>query len=81
MTTDLPPSSLPQRRLFMLALLLGTWIPMAFFLTVGSLGTPGGGLGATRTALLFVGGLHVTATLLLYVDKKFLRVVSENKVR
>jgi hypothetical protein len=67
--------------MFTLALLLSTWIPMAFFLAVGSLGSPGPGLDAVKAALLFIGGVHVAATLLLYVDRKFLRLVVEDKVR
>ena len=68
--------------MFTLALLLSTWTPMAFFVAIGSLGTkPAGGVETVRTALLLVGGLHVAATLLLYVDKKFLRLASEHKAR
>src|SRR5262249_49993396 len=55
------------RRSFTLALLLGTWLPMAFFLTVGSMPGPGAGDGI-KAALLAIGGVHVAATLILYVD-------------
>ena len=67
--------------MFTLALLLSTWIPMAFFLAVGSVGSPGGGVDTVKAGLLFIGGVHVAATLLLYVDRKFLRLVVEDKVR
>ena len=67
--------------MFTLALLLSTWIPMAFFLAVGSLGEPTGGLGSVKVFLLFLGGVHVPVTLLLYTDRKFLPLVRENKPR
>lgn len=72
------------RQVFPFALLLSTWIPMVFFIGVGSFGTPGtlgtlgtlgSGLHTIRAALLFVGGLHVASTLILYLDKEFLRLV------
>jgi hypothetical protein len=69
------------RRLFTLALLLSTWIPMAFFLGVGSLGEPTGGLETVKIFLLFLGGVHVPVTLLLYTDRKFLPLVRGNKPR
>jgi hypothetical protein len=84
MTTGRPFSSTHaqlERGLFTLALLLSTWIPMAFFIAVGSVGKPAGGLDTIKTALMFIGGVHVAATLLLYVDKKFLGLVRENKPR
>ena len=84
MTTGPPFSSARadlKRRLFTLALLLSTWIPMAFFIGLGSLGKPVGGLETARTALLFIGGFHVAVTLILYLDKRFLRLVTENKAR
>jgi hypothetical protein len=54
---------------------------MAFFLAVGWLGEPTGGLETTKTVLLFLGGVHVPATLLLYTDRKFLPLARENKPR
>jgi len=79
MTTGAPLSSTNitlDRRLFTLALLLSTWVPMAFFITVGSLGTLGGRLDMAKATLLVVGGAHVAATLMLYVDKRFLSLRS-----
>src|SRR6266849_5783600 len=70
-----------QRWLFTLALLLTTWIPMLFFVALGSVTKPTGGLGAVKAALLYVGGVHVADTLLLYLDKTFAPLLSENKVR
>ena len=54
---------------------------MAFFMAVGSFGTPNFGFQTTKTILLFLGGIHVPATLLLYVDKEFLGIVREHKAR
>jgi hypothetical protein len=70
-----------KRQLFTLSLLFSTWIPMAFFIAVGSFGTPNLGLQTTKTILLFLSGIHVPATLLLYVDKEFLGLIRENKAR
>lgn len=69
------------RRWFTSALLLSTWIPMAFFLAVGSLGEPTGSLERVKTTLLFLGGVHVPATLLLYTDRKFLALAREDTSR
>ena len=54
---------------------------MAFFLGVGVIGTSGVGVPTTQAILLILGGVHVPATLLLYVDKEFLRLVRDNKAR
>src|SRR5687768_13876487 len=70
-----------ERWLFTLALLLTTWIPMGFFCVVGSVEKPGGGLEIAKAALLFIGGFHVAATLVLYVDKTFLPLVRQDPVR
>jgi hypothetical protein len=70
-----------QRRLFTLALLLTTWIPMLFFMAMGSITEPAAGLGMVKAVLLYVGGVHVASTLLLYLDKTFAPLVAENKLR
>ena len=54
---------------------------MGFFFVVGSVEKPGGGLEIAKAALLFIGGFHVSATLLLYVDKTFLPLVRRDTVR
>src|SRR5262249_33422600 len=69
-----------KRQLFTLSLLLSTWIPMAFFIAVSSFDTPYSGVQITKTILVFIGGVHIPATLLLYVDKGFLRLIRENQV-
>ena len=79
--TDLSATVRLQRWLFTLALLLTTWIPMLFFIAVGSVAKPTGGLATVKAMLLYVGGVHVATTLLLYMDKTFAPLVSENKVR
>src|SRR5438876_11362502 len=85
MATTLPYSSSEtvrlQRWLFTLALLLTTWIPMLFFVALGSVAKPTGGLGAVKAARLYVGGAHVAATLLVYLDKTFAPLIRANKVR
>jgi len=70
-----------KRRWLALALLLVTWIPIAFFVAVAALGTPRGGLGTTRSVLIFLGLVHVPMTLVLYLDKDFLALVRANKTR
>jgi hypothetical protein len=70
-----------KRRVFTLALLLGTWIPMAFFIAVSAFGTPDVGLHTIRSVLIFLGLVHVPATLILYVDRDFLRLVGESRTR
>jgi hypothetical protein len=64
-----------KRRLFTLSLLLSTWIPMGSLIALGYSETPGPGLQAATAILVFVNGLHVAATLCLYVDRQFLRLV------
>lgn len=70
-----------KRGLFTLGLLLCTWIPMAFFLTVGSLATAGTGTRTTKAVLIFLSGIHVPATALLYGDRAFRPLVVANKAR
>jgi hypothetical protein len=70
-----------KRRWLTLALLFGTWIPMAFLIGVGVFGAPHGGLETTRSILIFLGLVHVPMTLILYVDKDFLPLVRADKTR
>lgn len=70
-----------KRQSLALALLLVTWVPLAFLLGVDLFGAPSGGLQTTRTTLIFLGLVHVPATLILYVDRGFLRLVRESKTR
>ncbi len=74
-------SAAVKRRLFTLALLLSTWIPMACLIAAGFYETPSRGPQATQTTLVFINGLHVAATLCLYVDSQFLRLIKQNQAR
>jgi len=69
------------RRWLTPALLATTWIPIGFFLAAGSLGEPTGGVEKAKLTLLFLGGAHVPATLLLYTDRKFLEMARESPSR
>jgi hypothetical protein len=77
----LPSENARKRLCFTLSLLLGTWIPMAFFIAVGVLGTSTAPVRSTKAILLFIGAIHVPATALLYVDKGFLRLIPANRAR
>lgn len=70
-----------KRWIFALALLLGTWIPMACLIAVGWSDAPGVGLETAKAALVFVNSLHVAATIWLYVDRRFLRVMAQHRAR
>ena len=51
------------KRWFLISLLLGTWVPIAFFLLIApSLGQTGG-LANLKAVFLFLGTAHVPATL------------------
>ena len=67
--------------IFLLALLLSTWVPMAFFLLSSRIDSSIYGLGGMRTALLFLGTAHVPATIFFYIDKDFSEIVSRHKAR
>src|SRR5258707_6994484 len=69
------------KRAFILALLLSTWVPMAFFFPLGKVATPSFSLNSFKTFLVFFGTAHVQATLFFYTDKGFLHLVRENKPR
>jgi len=70
-----------KRRWLTLALLFGTWVPMAFFVGVEMFGGLHAGVQTTRSILIFLGLVHVPMTLILYVDKDFLRLVRASKTR
>ena len=67
--------------IFLVALLLSTWVPMAFFLLSSRIDSSIYGLGGMRTALLFLGTAHVPATIFFYIDKDFSEIVSRHKAR
>ena len=66
---------------FLVSLLLATWLPMAFFLLSSRLETSMYGFAGTRTLLLFLGTAHVPATLFFYLDKDFSEIIRRHKAR
>jgi hypothetical protein len=70
-----------SKRVFLLSLLLSTWIPLAFFIFIGQSGTVSFSLEQIKIALLFLGGAHVQATLFFYTDRDFRQQIKENRLR
>lgn len=66
---------------FLVSLLLSTWLPMAFFLLSSRLEGSMFGYAGTRTLLLFLGTAHVPATLFFYIDKDFSEIIRKHKAR
>ena len=66
---------------FLVSLLLCTWLPMAFFLLSARLEGAMFGYAGTRTLLLFLGTAHVPATLFFYIDKDFSEIIRKHKAR
>jgi hypothetical protein len=69
------------KRVFLLSLLLSTWIPLCFFIFLGQSGVVSFSLEQIKIVLLFLGGAHVQATLFFYTDRDFRQQVSENRIR
>lgn len=69
------------KRWFLLSLLLSTWMPMAFFISLGGLETENFSLAGIKTILLFLSTAHVPATLFFYTDKDFSQIIKSNKTR
>jgi uncharacterized membrane protein YwzB len=70
------------KRLFLMALLVATWLPLAFFILLAPPGNEGGGLGSIKTAFIFLGGAaHVPATFLFYTDKEFAEIRKQHPWR
>jgi hypothetical protein len=67
--------------IFLVALLLSTWVPMAFFLLSSRIESSVFGFGGMRSALLFLGTAHVPATIFFYIDKDFSEIVRTHKAR
>jgi hypothetical protein len=70
-----------HRRWFILALLVSTWVPLAFFIALGQVTTFGQGIGGIRSMLLFLSTAHVPATLFFYTDKEFAGIVRSKPAR
>src|SRR6266496_4603649 len=77
----LPERRVFARRAFLVSLLFSTWIPMAFFLSIGRFGETSFSFPTMKTVLLFVSAAHVPATLFFYTDGDFFKVLRTNKVR
>jgi hypothetical protein len=69
------------KRWFLLALLLSTWLPIAFFVLVLPFSHVGTGLTGIKTIFLFLGTAHVPATLLFYTDKEFSAIIESHRLR
>ena len=69
------------KRAFLVSLLLATWAPMAFFISIGQIATPSFSLNSFKTLFVFFGTAHVQATLFFYTDKDFHGLIRENKRR
>ena len=67
--------------IFLVGLLLSTWVPMAFFLLSSRIEGSLYGFGGMKTALLFLGTAHVPATIFFYVDKDFSEILRKHKAR
>lgn len=70
-----------QKRRFILALLISTWAPLAFFIALGQFTNFGTGIGGIRSVLLFLSTAHVPATLFFYTDKEFAAIVRSKPAR
>jgi hypothetical protein len=70
-----------SKRVFLLSLLLSTWMPMAFFIFIGQSGSVSFSLEGVKMVLLFLGGAHVQATLFFYTDRDFRQQINENRIR
>lgn len=70
-----------QKRRFILALLISTWAPLAFFIALGQMTTFGTSIGGIRSVLLFLSTAHVPATLFFYTDKEFAAIVRSKPAR
>lgn len=69
------------RQRFLFALLLSTWIPMLFFISIAHLETTYFSIKGMKTLFLFLGTAHVPATLFFYTDKNFSHIIKQHKAR
>ncbi|MBD0325088.1 MAG: hypothetical protein ICV68_01575 [Pyrinomonadaceae bacterium] len=69
------------RQRFLFALLLSTWIPMLFFISVAHLATTNSGIYGMKSLFLFLGTAHVPATFFFYTDKNFSHIIRQHKAR
>ena len=76
-----PDASMLFKRYFLLALLLSTWLPIAFFILLAPPEAATGSLAGIKTVFLFLGTAHVPATLFFYTDKEFFGIIKDHKLR
>lgn len=76
---DTRPHAARQRFLF--ALLLSTWIPMLFFISIAHLETTYFSIKGMKTLFLFLGTAHVPATLFFYTDRNFSHIIKQHTAR
>ncbi len=69
------------RQRFLLALLLSTWIPMLFFISIAHLETTYFSIWGMKSIFLFLGTAHVPATFFFYTDRNFSHIIGEHKAR
>jgi hypothetical protein len=70
------------KRYFLVALLISTWLPIAFFILLAPAGEGvGGGLAGVKYVLLFLGTAHVPTTFFFYTDREFNEIIRSHKVR
>jgi MFS family permease len=76
-----PAAGLLSRRYFLLSLLLGTWLPNAFFILMAPAEGAIGGLAGVKMIFLFLGTAHVPATLFFYTDRQFFGIIKDHRLR
>lgn len=64
--------------LFIACLFICTWIPIIFFIIVGSQQKINPNIESIKTMFLFLGVAHVPATLFFYTEKNFQEVIRKN---
>lgn len=67
--------------IFLVALLLSTWVPMGFFLSSAQFENSAYGFAGMKAVLLFLGTAHVPATIFFYIDKDFSEIIKKHKSR
>lgn len=66
---------------FLYALLLSTWIPMLFFISIAHLETTYFSVKGMKSIFLFLGTAHVPATFFFYTDRNFSHIINRHKAR
>jgi hypothetical protein len=69
------------KRWFLIALLLATWLPIAFFTLFARSAGENSGLWGIKAVFLFLGTAHVPATLFFYSDKEFAAIRKSHPAR